>query len=41
MMLRLSELLPLPTVECPWIDAESESETVPKTIPMSDYGEGE
>jgi hypothetical protein len=36
-------LLPLPAVECCWIDAECdpESESVPKTIPMGDYGEGE
>jgi len=36
-------LLTLPAVECRWIDAESEpeSESVPETIPMGDYGEGE
>jgi hypothetical protein len=35
--------LPLSAVECPWIDAESDSkfESVPKTVPVGNYGEGE
>jgi hypothetical protein len=42
MLLRAGLLsLPLPTVECAWIDAESDPEDIPKAISMRDYGEGE